>query len=506
MRFDHPGRERRRGALPAAVAGGNVDMVMAAIVGAAGLPSTLAAVRAGKRVLLANKEALVMAGRLLMDEVRRAGAELIPIDSEHNAIFQCMPAGYLPGDAARGVTRRDSDRFRRTVSPRRSATSIEHVTPDEACAHPKWKMGRKISVDSATLMNKGLEVIEATLLFGLPESQVDVVVHPQSVVHSLVEYADGSMLAQLGAPDMRTPIAQALAWPERFASGVQSLDLVESDSSDSSRRIMFAFPSLELARAAARAGGTAPAVLNAANEVAVQAFLDRRLNFTGIATVIDKVLQRLDSSPVKALGDVLDADAAARRLAIALIELGAGALRMKMLLFIAAFLVAISILVAVHEFGHYWVAKKLGFKVLRFSIGFGKPLLTRVGKDADRTEYCLAAIPLGGYVKLLDEREGDVAPAELHRSFTRRPISHRIAVLLAGPAMNLLFASLLYAVLAMVGTEIVKPVVGQVRLDSPAAVAGLQRGDEIVRVGDTQCRRHRRAADRLASPVFATTA
>jgi regulator of sigma E protease len=157
---------------------------------------------------------------------------------------------------------------------------------------------------------------------------------------------------------------------------------------------------------------------------------------------------------------------------------------MKILVFVAAFLVAISILVAVHEFGHYWVAKKLGFKVLRFSIGFGKPLLMRVGKDADRTEYCLAAIPLGGYVKLLDEREGDVAAGELHRSFTRRPVSHRIAVLLAGPAMNLLFASLLYAVLAMVGTEIVKPVVGQVRLDSPAAVAGLARGDEIVRVGD----------------------
>ena len=311
-------------ALADAAGAANVEMVMAAIVGAAGLTSTLAAVRAGKRVLLANKEALVMTGRLLMDEVRRAGAQLIPIDSEHNAIFQCMPGGYLPGDVARGVTRviltASGGPFRTTA-----AAKMAHVTPDEACAHPKWKMGRKISVDSATLMNKGLEVIEATLLFGLPESEVDVVVHPQSVVHSLVEYADGSMLAQLGAPDMRTPIAQALAWPERFASGVQSLDLLAIGHLGFEPPDHVRFPSLTLARAAARAGGTAPTVLNAANEVAVQAFLDQRLNFVGISTVIDKVLQRLDASPVKALGDVLEADAAARSLAVTMIELSAGA-------------------------------------------------------------------------------------------------------------------------------------------------------------------------------------
>jgi 1-deoxy-D-xylulose-5-phosphate reductoisomerase len=311
-------------ALSSAASAANVQMVMAAIVGAAGLASTLAAVRAGKRVFLANKEALVMTGRLLMDEVRRAGAELIPIDSEHNAIFQCMPGGYLPGDAARGVVRVI---LTASGGPFRSTTlaNMAHVTPDEACAHPKWKMGRKISVDSATLMNKGLEVIEATLLFGLPESQVDVVVHPQSVVHSLVEYTDGSMLAQLGAPDMRTPIAQALAWPERFASGVQSLDLLAIGHLGFEPPDHGRFPSLMLARAAARAGGTAPTVLNAANEVAVQAFLDRRLNFVGISTVIDKVLQRLNASPVKVLGDVLEADAAARRLAVTMIELSAGA-------------------------------------------------------------------------------------------------------------------------------------------------------------------------------------
>jgi 1-deoxy-D-xylulose-5-phosphate reductoisomerase len=311
-------------ALSVAVTGDNVQVVMAAIVGAAGLLPTLAAVRAAKRVLLANKEALVMAGQLLMDEVHRAGTEIIPIDSEHNAIFQCMPGGYLPGDAARGVTRviltASGGPFRVT-----DLSLLPHVTPDEACNHPKWKMGRKISVDSATLMNKGLEVIEATLLFGFPESQVSVVVHPQSLVHSLVEYADGSLLAQLGAPDMRTPIAQALAWPERVVSGVQSLDMTVVGRLDFEPPDHVRFPSLDIARAAARAGGTAPAVLNAANEVAVQAFLDRRLNFTGIATVIDKVLQRLGSSSVKALEDVFAADAAARRLAVALIEPSAGA-------------------------------------------------------------------------------------------------------------------------------------------------------------------------------------
>lgn len=311
-------------ALADAVSASDVQVVMAAIVGAAGLLPTLAAVRAGKRVLLANKEALVMAGRLLMDEVRLAGAELIPIDSEHNAIFQCMPTGFLPGHAQAGVTR---VLLTASGGPFRSheCADLTQVTPEQACAHPKWKMGRKISVDSATLMNKGLEVIEATLLFGLPESKIDVLVHPQSVVHSLVEYADGSLLAQLGTPDMRTPIAQALAWPERITSGVQSLNLSEIGQLEFEPPDHERFPSLNLARAAARAGGTAPAVLNAANEVAVQAFLDRRLNFTDIAAVIDKVLQRLNSVPVKALGDVLEADAAARRIACTLIETVHGA-------------------------------------------------------------------------------------------------------------------------------------------------------------------------------------
>lgn len=312
-------------ALEDAVAESEIDVVMAAIVGAAGLLPTLSAVRSGKRVLLANKESLVMAGRLLMDEVQHAGAVLIPIDSEHNAIFQCMPAGYLPGSAGRGVTRliltASGGPFRST-----ELADLSAVTPDQACAHPKWKMGRKISVDSATLMNKGLEVIEATWLFALPESKVEVLVHPQSVVHSLVEYADGSILAQMGAPDMRTPIAQALAWPERINSGVQSLNLSEIGRLEFEPPDHVRFPSLELARMAARVGGTAPAVLNAANEESVQAFLDRRLNFTDIPVVIDRVLQRLNVVPIKTLSDVLEADAAARRVASAQIETVYGAL------------------------------------------------------------------------------------------------------------------------------------------------------------------------------------
>jgi len=277
----------------------------------------MSALQAGKEVALATKEVLVMAGALVMKAAGQRGIR--PIDSEHSAIWQCLW----------GEERENVRRLIITASGgpfwAHPELDLDQVTVEQALNHPKWSMGPKVTIDSATLMNKGLEVIEATLLFGLPESRVDVVVHPQSVVHSLVEYADGSMLAQLGAPDMRTPIAQALAWPERFASGVPSLNLAQIGQLAFEPPDHARFPSLGLARTAARVGGTAPAVLNAANEVAVQAFLQGRLNFTGIAAVIDRVLQRLDSSPVKALGDVLDADGAARRLAMASIERGPGA-------------------------------------------------------------------------------------------------------------------------------------------------------------------------------------
>lgn len=288
-----------------------VDAVMAAIVGAAGLRPTLAAVEAGKRVLLANKEALVMSGALFIQAVRRHGAVLLPIDSEHNAIFQCLPGDYGRGLAQVGVRRilltASGGPFRETP-----LEALANVTPEQACAHPNWSMGRKISVDSASMMNKGLELIEACWLFDAAPSQVEVVIHPQSVIHSLVDYVDGSVLAQLGNPDMRTPIAHALAWPERVDSGVAPLDLFRVGRLDFQEPDEGRFPCLRLARQAAEAGGSAPAMLNAANEIAVAAFLERRIRFTEIASIIDEVLNREAALAVESLDAVVEADARAR--------------------------------------------------------------------------------------------------------------------------------------------------------------------------------------------------
>jgi 1-deoxy-D-xylulose-5-phosphate reductoisomerase len=300
--------------LSAAACHADAEQVMAAIVGAAGLLPTLAAVRAGKRILLANKEALVVSGRLFMEEARRHGAEVLPIDSEHNAIFQCMP-----GDFGRGLDQVGVRRILLTASGgpfrTRRLEELGDVTPDEACNHPNWDMGRKISVDSATMMNKGLEVIEAHWLFSANPEQIQVVVHPQSVIHSMVEYADGSVLAQLGNPDMRTPIAHALAWPERIDSGVASLDLFDIARLDFEAPDYARFPCLRLAFDAIRAGGSAPTVLNAANEVAVAAFLEGRLGFTGIPVLIESVLERLPGQQADSLDALLAADAEARSLA-----------------------------------------------------------------------------------------------------------------------------------------------------------------------------------------------
>src|SRR5205823_807837 len=328
-----------------------VDCVMAAIVGAAGLRATLAAARAGKKLLLANKEALVVAGPVFMETVRASGAMLLPIDSEHNAIFQCLPpfaSGELVAKGIRRILLTGSGGPFRS----RSRADLHRVTPDEACAHPNWVMGRKISVDSATMMNKGLEIIEARWLFGASPEQIQVVVHPQSVVHSMVEYADGSVIAQLGHPDMRTPIAQALAYPERIEAGVSSLDLFRIGLLSFEQPDFERFPALNLAYAALRSGGAAPATLNAANEIAVAAFL---------------------------------------------------------------------------EVGHYLIARLFGVKVLRFSIGFGRPLW-RIRSGRDRTEWVIAALPLGGYVKMLDEHEAPVAPEEAHRAFNRQRVWRRIAI------------------------------------------------------------------------------
>lgn len=300
--------------LKAAAAHADADHVMASIVGAAGLAPTLAAVRQGKRILLANKEALVVAGSLFMHEVREHGAEVLPIDSEHNAIFQCMPANFADGLGGVGV-----ERILLTASGgpfrTRRLEELADVTPEQACAHPNWDMGRKISVDSASMMNKGLEVIEARWLFDASPDRIQVVVHPQSVIHSMVQYADGSVLAQLGNPDMRTPIAHALAWPERHASGVAPLDLFEVARLDFEQPDLERFPCLRLAFEAVAAGGVAPAVLNAANEVAVASFLDNGIGFSAIPRLIEQTLADVTSGDANSLEGLMAADAEARRVA-----------------------------------------------------------------------------------------------------------------------------------------------------------------------------------------------
>ena len=292
-----------------------IDTVMAAIVGAAGLLPTLGAVGAGKRVLIANKEPLVMAGEIFMREARRSGATMLPIDSEHNAVFQCMPTstdGSSGGESGveRIILTASGGPFRG-----KSWETLSGVTPEDACAHPNWEMGRKISVDSATMMNKGLEVIEASWLFGLPVTKINIVIHPQSVIHSMVEYRDGSVLAQLGAPDMRIPIAHALAWPERIESGANRLDICEIARLDFTPPDWENLPCLGLARSAAKAGGSAPVILNAANEVAVSGFLGGRIAFTAIPNVIDSVMGDMPSREAVELDDVIQIDRRSRDLA-----------------------------------------------------------------------------------------------------------------------------------------------------------------------------------------------
>jgi 1-deoxy-D-xylulose-5-phosphate reductoisomerase len=306
-------------ALCAVAAAPACDTVMAAIVGAAGLAPTLAAAEAGKKILLANKEALVMSGRLFMDTVTAHSAVLLPIDSEHNAIFQCLPQAYQRTPSQYGVAKvlltASGGPFRT-----RAVETLDAVTPEEAVAHPNWVMGRKISVDSATMMNKGLEVIEAHWLFGAPASQIEVVIHPQSVIHSMVSYVDGSVLAQLGNPDMRTPIAHALAYPERIASGVAAVDLTQIGQLAFERPDFARFPCLKLAYDALLAGGTAPAILNAANEVAVQAFLDRRIGFRAIDRLISGVMEKLPHGDITDIASLLEQDRRAREVAQSLIH------------------------------------------------------------------------------------------------------------------------------------------------------------------------------------------
>ncbi|MBT8557906.1 1-deoxy-D-xylulose-5-phosphate reductoisomerase [Polynucleobacter paneuropaeus] len=307
-------------ALITAVLESDCDTVMAAIVGAAGLLPTLAAAKAGKRILLANKEALVMSGNLFMDAVRQGGGELLPIDSEHNAIFQCLPVHYSKSPSQHhGVEElwltASGGPFRNTP-----IAELSKVTPEQACAHPNWVMGRKISVDSATMMNKGLEVIEAYWLFGLPIEKIQVLIHPQSVVHSMVRYCDGSVIAQMGQPDMRTPIAYGLAWPDRITAGVQSLSLTQQAALNFMEPDLQHFPCLSLAFQAGKQGGTAPVILNAANEIAVAAFLDNALRYLQIPEVVEQVLNMIPPSTPSSLEDILEVDAKSRVLATDVIQ------------------------------------------------------------------------------------------------------------------------------------------------------------------------------------------
>ncbi len=308
-------------ALSEVAAADGVDIVVAAIVGAVGLMPTLAAVRAGKRILLANKEALVMAGALFMDEVLRYGAELLPVDSEHNAIFQCLP----PGSISKSVVVAGVRKIILTGSggPFRDidVESLEDVTPEQACAHPNWDMGPKISVDSATMMNKGLELIEACWMFAVDQDDVEILLHRQSIVHSMVAYNDGSVIAQMGNPDMRTPIANALAWPDRIESGVEPLDLLQVSQLDFTLADEERYPCLKLAREAWHQGGTSMTVLNAANEIAVEHFLSRQIKFTEIPRLITKVMEQSTIEPADGLDSILQADFNARELALRLVEL-----------------------------------------------------------------------------------------------------------------------------------------------------------------------------------------
>lgn len=295
-----------------------VDVVMAAIVGAAGLLPTLAAVKAGKRVLLANKEALVMSGDIMMQAAREHGALILPVDSEHNAIFQCLPEHYLQTER-NGQPRLGVSQILLTASGgpflNHSLEELQRVTPAQACKHPNWSMGQKISVDSATLMNKGLELIEACHLFAISEHFVTVVVHPQSIIHSMVQYVDGSTLAQMGNPDMCTPIAHALAWPQRIQTHVPPLDLFVNHQLDFQAPDTTRFPALSLARQAMQEGGLAPAILNAANEIAVAAFLQQKIRFTNIATVVEHTLNQIQNSAAESIELILQADQNARTVA-----------------------------------------------------------------------------------------------------------------------------------------------------------------------------------------------
>ncbi len=448
-----------------------VDTVMGSIVGAAGLAPCLAAARAGKRLLLANKEALVVGGRLFMQAVREGGGTFVPIDSEHSAIFQCLPED-------RSVWAQRIDHIVLTASGgpfrTRDPATLSTVTPDEACAHPNWVMGRKISVDSATMMNKALEVIEAHWLFDLEPAQIRVVIHPQSIVHSMVVCRDNSVLAQLGTPDMRVPIAYGLAFPERIESGASQLDFTAMSQLSFEAPDFSRYPGLQLAWDTLRATPGSTAVLNAANEEAVAAFLAGTIRFDRIHSVNACTLEsvqiaadetRCVEEPHRTGRTRAPASRAPREADVDMITL-------------LAFVLTLGVLILVHEYGHYRVAVACGVKVDRFSLGFGRVLWRRQPTPGG-TEFVISALPLGGYVRWIDDREEGVLPSEQHQTFKSKSLARRAAIVVAGPLANLLLAVLLYAGANWIGVDEPRAIFGSPPAGSLAEQAGVRAGDLV---------------------------
>ena len=480
------------------------DWTMAAIVGAAGLRPTLAALRQGQALAFANKECLVCAGSLFMGEAERCGATLLPVDSEHNAVFQVFDGAHR--SAIRSITLTASGGPFRTWTREK----MMQASRADALAHPTWEMGAKITIDSASMMNKGLEIIEACWLFDLPPEQVDVVVHPQSIVHGMVEYADGSLLAQLGSPDMRTPIASALAWPERMAAPVERLRLAEIARLDFEAPDLERFPAIRLAREAIKAGGIAPAVLNAANEIAVESFLEDRIRFLDIAACVEEVLSLSvgDADMPRSLSAFDDVYAIDARGPSAGTRLDSGPHQRPTItdhllmspfeigfLTFFSFVFLISLVVVIHELGHYWAGRMCGVHAEAFSMGFGPTLAS--WRDKHGTVWRIAALPLGGYVKFLGDAGAASEPdsdkleemrrrmgPDADRCYHFKPVWQRAFVTAAGPLANFILAIVIFSGMALVfgGQQTYQPVVGVVQPGSPSDRAGFEVGDRILQI------------------------